>query len=494
MTLSSLAPLGAEVFLLCAACAILLADQFLGAARRMLSYWLTVGTLVVCALITAGLGPGTAGVEGRMFMGMFIADPLAFALKLFTYAAMLVCLIYSRAYLDERGLLRGDYLVLSLFSMLGMMVMISAGNFIAVYLGLELMSLCLYALVAFNRDSAQSTEAAMKYFVLGALSSGLLLYGMSMLYGATGSLDIARVAAAIAAGGVDPTVLVFGLVFVVAGLAFKLGLVPFHMWIPDVYHGAPNAMTLLIGAAPKIAGFAMVLRVLVGGLIGLATQWQQMLLLLAVGSLLVGNLAAIAQTNIKRMLAYSTISHMGFVALGLLAGVSGGAACCTRDAYSASMFYVITYVIMTLGAFGVVLLLSRAGFEADQLEDYRGLNQRHPGYALVMMLMMFSLAGIPPTVGFYSKLSILQAIVQIHQLPLAVFAVVMSMVGAFYYLRVVKLMYFDTPAEMAPIRAPIDMRLLLGLNALAVLALGIMPSGLMGVCVNAISALMSGGA
>jgi NADH-quinone oxidoreductase subunit N len=486
------APASAEIFLLCAACVILVVDVSLDESRRGITYGLSLLTVAACAWITVAAWQAAGGREMHLFYDMFVADRLAVLLKFFTYLAVMVCMVYSRAYMEVRGLFRGEFFVLTLFCLLGMMVMISANHFIALYLGLELMSLCLYALIALNRDSAPATEAAMKYFVLGALASGLLLYGMSMLYGATGSLEIGKIAAAIATRDVDQTVTVFGLVFVVSGLAFKLGVVPFHMWIPDVYDGSPNAITLLVGSAPKIAAFAMIMRILTVGLAGLAVQWQQMLVLMAVLSLGLGNLAAIAQTNIKRMLAYSTISHMGFVLLGLLAGVLDGSRCCVRDAYSAAMFYLITYVVMVLGAFGIILLMSRAGFEADKLDDFRGLNQRHPWYAFVMLLMMFSLAGIPPTVGFYAKLSVLQAIVQVGHVGLAVYAVLLSLVGAFYYLRVVKLMYFDEPVGAGPLPAPLDMRLVLSLNGIVVLALGIAPAGLMNLCLNAVAALMAG--
>jgi NADH-quinone oxidoreductase subunit N len=360
---------------------------------------------------------------------------------------------------------------------------------LALFLGLELMSLCLYSMVALNRDSAVSTEAAMKYFVLGALASGLLLYGMSMLYGATATLDLAQMAQVIGTGRANRVVLVFGLVFVVAGLSFKLGVVPFHMWIPDVYHGAPNAMTLFIGAAPKLAAFAMAVRMLVNGLIDLAVDWQQMLAIMAVLSMAVGNLAAIAQPNIKRMLAYSTIAHMGFMLLGLLAGVVGGNRLSAPDAYSAAMFYSIVYVLMSLGSFGMVLALSRAGFEAEDLDDYRGLNRRSPWYAFLMLLIVFSLAGVPPTVGFYAKLAVIDAVVKAGQIWLAVVAVVFSLIGAFYYLRVVKLMYFDEPRDAGPIETATDARWLLSANGLAVLVLGIMPGGLMALCLAAVQNL-----
>ncbi|HKX57144.1 MAG TPA: NADH-quinone oxidoreductase subunit NuoN, partial [Xanthomonadales bacterium] len=379
--------------------------------------------------------------------------------------------------------------VLVLFAMLGMMVMISANHSIALYLGLELMTLCLYALIAMDRDSSVSTEAAMKYFVLGALASGLLLYGMSMLYGATGTLEFRAMAEVIASGQANGPVLVFGLVFVVAGLAFKIGAVPFHMWIPDVYHGAPNAMTLFIGTAPKLAAFAMAIRLLVNGLMPLWFDWQLMLIVLAVLSLTLGNLAAIAQTNIKRMFGYSTISHMGFMLLGLLAGVVGGNTTGMADAHSAAMFYAIVYVLMSLGGFGMILLLSRAGFEAENLTDFKGLNERSPWYAFMMLLLMFSMAGVPPTVGFYAKLVVLEPLIVAGQTWLAVYAVMMSLIGAYYYLRVVKLMYFDEPEDLSPLQAGMDMKLLLSANGLAMLILGVAPGPLMDLCLFAIETL-----
>jgi NADH-quinone oxidoreductase subunit N len=429
------------------------------------------------------------GQPSYTFSDMFVADGMAVLLKLLAVITVGVCLVYSRRYLADRGLFKGEYFVLALFALLGMMVMISANHFLVLYLGLELMSLCLYAMVALNRDSAASTEAAMKYFILGALASGLLLYGMSMIYGATGALQLDRIAMAIASGQANAVLLVFGLVFIVAGLAFKVGVVPFHMWIPDVYHGAPNAMTLFIGTAPKLAAFAMAMRLLVNALLPLAIDWQQMLVVLAVLSMGLGNLAAIAQTNIKRMLAYSTISHMGFMLLGLLSGVVGGNLGSAADAYSSALFYVVAYVLMSAGAFGMVLLLSRAGFEADSLDDFRGLNQRSPWYAFMMLLLMFSLAGIPPTVGFYAKLAVVQAVVNAGMIWLAVVAVMFSLIGAFYYLRVVKLMYFDEATDHAPLAVGRDMRLVMSANGIAVLVLGILPGPLMQLCLDAIRSL-----
>ena len=374
---------------------------------------------------------------------------------------------------------RGEFFALALFATLGMMVMISASSFLTLYLGLELQSLSLYAMVALRRGDRLATEAAMKYFVLGALASGMLLYGMSMLYGATGSLDIGEVAETIVNGEANGTVLVFGLVFIVAGIGFKLGAVPFHMWIPDVYQGAPTAVTLFIGSAPKLAAFAFAMRLLVDALPELAADWGDMLIILSVLSLAIGNITAIAQTNLKRMLAYSTISHIGFLLLGILSG--------TTDGFSAAMFYVVTYVLMTLASFGMILLLSREGFEAENLEDFKGLNQRSPWYAFIMLLVMFSLAGIPPTVGFYAKLSVLQAILDVGHVWLAVVAVLFSLIGAFYYLRVVKLMYFDAPEVTTVIAPRPEMKLLLSLNGLALLFFGILPQPLVAFCAHAIA-------
>ncbi|HCE28988.1 MAG TPA: NADH-quinone oxidoreductase subunit NuoN, partial [Comamonadaceae bacterium] len=404
----------------------------------------------------------------------------------------MVTLVYGRPYAADRGMLRGGELfTLGMLSLLGMFIMIGGNNFLVIYLGLELLTLSSYALVALRRDHVTATEAAMKYFVLGAMASGFLLYGMSMLYGATGSLDIGEVFKAINSGQIRHQVLVFGLVFVVAGLAFKLGAVPFHMWVPDVYHGAPTAVTLMIGGAPKLAAFAIVMRLLVDGMLPLAIDWQQMLAVLAIGSLLVGNLAAIAQTNLKRMLAYSTISQMGFVLLGLMSGVVHGHvdASTVEAAYSASMFYVVTYVLTTLAAFGVILLLAREGFESEEIADMAGLNQRSPLYAGVLAVCLFSMAGIPPMVGFYAKLSVLQALLasgQTAYIAMAVFAVIMSLIGAFYYLRVVKVMYFDAPLTATSVSAPLDVRVVLTLNGALLLVLGLLPGGLMALCADAI--------
>ena len=480
-----------EGLLLVGACALMLLDLFVKSERRDASFLFALGVLAACAAATLFTLSLAGSDKFYLFNRLFVADLMSHVLKLVAYLAMALVLVYSRRYLYERGLLKGEFLTLLLFALLGMMIMISAASFLTLYLGLELLSLCLYALVALNRDSAVSTEAAMKYFVLGALASGLLLYGMSMIYGATGTLDIAGIAKQVAnlsTNATERTILVFGLVFIVAGLAFKLGVVPFHMWIPDVYHGAPTAITLVIGSAPKLAAFAMAIRLLVNGLIDLAADWQQMLALLAVLSMALGNITAIAQTNVKRMLAYSTIAHMGFMLLGLLSGVVDGNWLNRADAYSAAMFYTVVYVLMSLGAFGMLVHLSGRGTECERLEDFKGLNRRSPWHAFIMLILMFSLAGVPPTAGFYAKLAVISAAVSAGQIWLAVVAVLLSLVGAFYYLRIVKLMYFDEPAAEPP-AIPGERALFLSANGLALLVLGIMPQPLMSLCFAAIKSL-----
>jgi NADH-quinone oxidoreductase subunit N len=472
-----------EIFLLVMACVILLVDAFLGRAQRWITAALTLITLAGCALITYQTMDGQVVLT---FSNMFVDDLLADFLKLLVYLAVIVVVIYSRDYLAARQLDKGEYYLLVLFATLGMMVMISAAHFLTIYLGLELLSLSLYALVAIDRDSSRATEAAMKYFVLGALASGLLLYGMSMVYGATGTLEIGGVAQALHLGVANKTVLVFGLVFIVSGIAFKLGAVPFHMWVPDVYQGAPTPVTLLIASAPKLAAFAMALRMLVYGLFELAEHWQSMLMILAMLSIALGNLAAIAQTNLKRMLAYSAISHMGFMLLGLMSGVVGPDRHFALNAYSSAMYYVVAYVIMSLGSFGMILLLSRAGYDAEHLEDFKGLNQRSPWFAAVMMALMFSMAGVPFFIGFFAKFSVLLAAVDAGHIAVAVFAVMFSLIGAFYYLRIVKLMYFDAPVDASPIVASPDMRFLLSLNGAAVALFGIFPDSVMSLCTYAL--------
>ena len=477
-----------EIVLLVMACVIAMTDLFVKNPRRTATYVLTLLSLGVVALLNGLYAQG--GQTIYAFGNMVVSDSMGNWLKCFATIAVMVTLVYGRPYAADRDMLRGGELfTLAMFSLLGMSVMISGNNFLVIYLGLELLTLSSYALVALRRDNANATEAAMKYFVLGAMASGFLLYGLSMMYGATGSLDVNAVFKAIASGQIKHQVLVFGLVFVVAGLAFKLGVVPFHMWIPDVYQGAPTAVTLLVAGAPKLAAFAIVIRLLVEGFLPLAFDWQQMLAVLAIASLLLGNLAAIAQTNLKRMLAYSTISQMGFVLLGLMAGVVNGNTLSAANAYSSAMFYMVTYVLTTLASFGVILLLAREGFESEEIADFAGLNQRSPLYAGVMAVCMFSLAGIPPMVGFYAKLSVLQALISSGQgvhIALAVFAVMMSLIGAFYYLRVVKVMYFDEPITATTVSAPMDVRAVLSVNGALVLLLGVVPGGLMSLCANAI--------
>ena len=464
-----------EIFLLIMVCVVLLADLAWGEKKPYLAYSLAQLSLFGCLLITFSTSaPGVV----YTFSGMFVDDPMADILKMLVYVTVSTVLVYSRSYIDERGMLSGEFFSLALFATLGMMVMISASHFLTLYLGLELLSLSQYAMVAMRRDSVAATEAAIKFFVLGALASGFLLYGMSMIYGATGSLDIARVVEVIQGGVTNHAVLVVGLVFIVAGISFKLSVAPFHMWVPDVYEGAPTAVALFIGSAPKFAAFGFIMRLLAEGLGGLVGDWQDMLIILAVMSMMIGNLAAIAQTNIKRMLAYSTISHMGFVLLGIIAADGNG--------YSAAMFYVVVYVLMTLGTFGMIMLLSRSGFEADQLSDFKGLNRRNPWYAFIMLLLMFSMAGIPPTVGIYAKLSVLEAVLNAGYVSLTVLAVLLSLVGVFYYLRIVKLMYFDEPETDAVILPQGDFKILLSANGIAILAFGIFPQALIGFCAYAI--------
>jgi NADH-quinone oxidoreductase subunit N len=471
----NIAPALPEIILLALVSVVLVTDLFLDDARRDLTYFLSQGTVLITVLALVSM-PASAPVY--TFSNMFVDDTLGRTLKVLVLLTVSIIFAYSRAYSVQRDMYKGEYFSLMLFATLGMMVLISANHFLTLYLGLELLALGQYALVALQRDSARSTEAAMKYFVLGALASGLLLYGMSMMYGATGSLGLQQVAAALSTGSVDHLVSTIGLVFIVAGLAFKLGVVPFHMWIPDVYEGAPTSMTLFIGTAPKIAGVAFFIRLLGEGLAPLASDWQQMLIVLAVLSMSLGNITAIAQTNLKRMLAYSTISHMGFVLLGILAA--------SQQGYAAASFYISTYSLMALGAFGMILLLSRAGFEAETIDDFKGLNKRSPWFALVMLMVMISMAGIPPSVGFFAKLSVLRAALTAGYTWLVVLAVLMSLVGAYYYLRIVKVMYMDEPVDTHPIEGDFDMRVLLSLNGLAIFALGVLPQPLLSLMNHAV--------
>ncbi len=463
INLNDILLLAPESFLTLAACVLLLVDLFVKPAQRSVTHYLAIAILAA----TGGLvlhGPGAAG--GVAFGGAHVVDGVAVVLKLFVLLCVAVVFVYARPYLRDRNLFVGEFYVLCLFGALGTLFLVSAGSLVMVYLGLELLTLSSYALVALNRDSPLSSEAAIKYFVLGALASGMLLYGMSMIYGATHTLDLARIHA-VAASAEHPKLLLFGVVFVVVGIAFKFGAAPFHMWLPDVYQGSPTAVTAFIGSAPKLAAFGMAYRLLESGLGGLVAHWNEMLAVLAVLSLAIGNIAAIAQSNLKRLLAYSTISHVGFLLLGLCAGTPAG--------YSAAMFYAISYALMAIAAFGMILLLARAGFEAEEIDDFRGLNQRAPWHAFLMSLVMFSLAGVPPLFGFYSKLVVLKAAIEADKLWLAVTAAVFAIIGMFYYLRVVKVMYFDAPADDRPMAPGADApaRWVLSVNALALLALGV---------------------
>lgn len=464
-----------EITLLCMAMVILILDLYLSKKNRLLIYGLAQLTLFAAAYLV--FTTHTPLIEFA-YSNMFIDDTLSDVLKIATLIGSSVMLVYTRYYMQLRNMFSGDYYGLLLFATVGMMVMISGQNMLTIYVGLELLSLCVYAMVALDRDNPKATEAAMKYFVLGALASGMLLYGMSMIYGMTGSLDISTIADVLVESQSHSPVLALGLVFIVAGLAFKFGAVPFHMWVPDVYQGSPTAITILIGSVPKFAGFAMAMRLLIQGLYPLVADWQNMFLMMAVLSIAIGNITAIAQTNIKRMLAYSTISHIGFLLLGLMSASLNG--------FASSMFYVSAYVMMSLAGFGMILVLSRKGHEAEKLDDLKGLNKRSPWTAFLMLITMFSMAGVPPTIGFYAKFAVLQSALQAGFVPVVVFAVLMAVIGAFYYLRVIKIMYFDEPESMVPIDAPLDMRFILSLNAIALLLVGLMPQWLMNLSAKAI--------
>ena len=475
MSFASVAPAIAEIWLVAAACVILLIDAFAGARHRGLAATLTLLALALGAALTVSYGQ--VAQRTVLFDGLYVADELGTVLKLAGFLFVAVALLYSRSYLENRNILRGEYYVLSLTALLGIFVLVSAGSLLTVYLGVELLALSVYALVAFDRDSGVAAESAMKYFVLGAIASGALLYGMSLIYGLTGTLDLARIAARLHAP-LSPG-LVLGLTFIVVAVAFKLGAVPFHMWLPDVYEGAPTSVTLFIGTAPKLAYFALALRLLAFGLPGAVLEWSRMLAVLAVLTLVVGNVVAIVQSNLKRMLAYSTIANVGFIVLGFVAGTPGG--------YGAALYYTLVYVLVALGSFGVILLASSRGFEADRLDDYKGLYRRDPLLALAMMVLMFSTAGVPPFVGFWAKLRIFQALWETGHLWLVMIAAAMSVVGAFYYLRVIKLMYFDAAAEgLPPTARATGVRFALGVNAVAVLALGVLPGPLLDLCARVI--------
>ncbi len=476
-----------EIVLLVLTGAVLLIDAFGNEPTRRMTFMLTMGALLVVILVSWGQwGEGT---QGRTFSSLYVADSLGHFLKILSAISVAVTLIYGRAYAEKRDMMArgGEMYSLALLTLLGVFVMISAGSMLTVYLGVELMSFALYGLVALRRDHLAATEAAMKYYVLGCLASGILLYGMSMIYGATGQLGLVEIAQVIRDGGADRMPLVFGVVFIVSGLAFKMTAAPFHMWTPDVYQGAPTTVTLLVGSAPKFAALVITLRLLIEALHGIAVDWQPMLLILAVLSLAVGNIVAIAQSNFKRMLAYSTIGQMGFVFLGLMSGVYEGQAGASAEAYGASLFYVVIYVLTTLSTFGLILLMSRQGFECEEISDLKGLNRRNPLLAGVLMLSMFSLAGIPPLSGFYAKLVVLQAVVGAGHVWLAVFAVLCSLIGAFYYLRVVKVAYFDEPQDSVTLGSgTLATRGVMSLNGLLVIGLGILPGGLMSLCVDVI--------
>ncbi|MCP4995066.1 MAG: NADH-quinone oxidoreductase subunit NuoN [Gammaproteobacteria bacterium] len=471
---SSLISVLPELFILTAACVVLVVDLFLEERQRIVSYGMAQASLLLTIGIVLLTSPHESAI---LFDGSVVRDRMGDLLKVALLLVSSGAFLYAKDYLKDRDLFKGEYYVLGMFAVLGMMVMVSANSFLTIYLGLELLALTLYAMVAFDRDSRLGSEAAMKYFVLGAMASGMLLYGISMIYGATGSIQFQPVAEAVTQTGMDNTVLVFGLVFLVIGLAFKFGAVPFHMWVPDVYQGAPTAVTLFLGSTPKIAAFALAFRILADGLGGLHADWQGMLIILAVLSMAVGNIVAIAQANIKRMLAYSTISHVGFIFLGILAGTSKG--------YTAAMFYSIVYALMALGGFGIVMLLSRRGFEAEKLVDYKGLHERSPWFAAMMLLLMFSMAGVPPTVGFFAKMAVLDAVVSVDLTWLALVAVFFSIIGAYYYLRIIKLMYFDKPETDEPLVAGMDTRIVLSLNGLTMLLLGMFPAGLFTLCASA---------
>ena len=475
LTLESVLPALPEIYLAIAVCVVLLVDVFAGRAATRVTPTLTLLVLALGAglLLTFAQVPSTV----ELFSGMYVTDPLANLLKLLAMLFVAVSLLYSRHYLETRGLLKGEYYVLVLTALLGIFVMISAGSLLTMYIGVELLALSLYALVAFDRDNGVAAESAMKYFVLGAIASGCLLYGMSLVYGLGGSLLFSELTVALQ--GPASLGLIMGVVFLVVGVAFKFGAVPFHMWVPDVYHGAPSSVTLFVATAPKIASFALAFRLLAGGLEGISETWTQMLAIVAVLSTVVGNVVAIAQTNLKRMLAYSAVGNVGFILLGFVAG--------TEQGYEAALYYTIAYVIMTLGSFGVILLASRAGFEADELDHFKGLHARDPLLALMMMFLMFSTAGIPPFVGFWAKLQIFEALWTSNHLALVVFAAAVSVIGVFYYLRVVKIMYFDSPGDLPTTERHAGVRLALGLNALAVLVLGLFPQSLLSLCEQVLS-------
>jgi NADH-quinone oxidoreductase subunit N len=471
MTWASVAPASGEMFLTFAICAVLLIDVFAGDKRRGLTGTLTLGALAITAALIVGVGQ--VGSRVVLFSGLYVADPVAVVLKLAALLFVAIVLMYSRSYMTLRGTARGEYYVLALTALLGIFVLASANSLLTVYMGVELLALSVYAMVAFDRDNGIAAEAAMKYFVLGAIASGMLLYGMSIIYGITGTLGLDELAMRL--GPTHSAGAILGLTFIVVAVAFKLGAVPFHMWLPDVYEGAPTNVTMFIATAPKIAYFALALRLLTHGLIGTEHEWSQMLGALAVLTLILGNVVAIVQTNIKRLLAYSAIGNVGFIVLGFTTGTPAG--------YGAALFFTLAYVLATLASFGVILLLTQKGFEADRLDDYNGLWSRDPLLAMVMMASMFSTAGVPPFLGFWAKLSILTQLWATGHLWLVIIAVLVSVVGVFYYLRIVKRMYVDQPAagQPLPVWQP-GVRLAVGVNGLILIVLGVLPSALLSLC------------
>ena len=466
-----------EITLFALACLVLIIEAFNKDPQHLITYWFSQASLLVTLILVFVFCPEDNSLIA--FHGAFISDAMSATLKAFICGISFIVFLYSYEYLKEHQSIKGEYFVLGLFAVLGMMIMSSAASLLSVYLGLELLSLSLYAMVAMQRDSETASEAAMKYFILGALASGMLLYGISMIYGLTGHLQLTEIAQAVTDESINRSYLVFGTIFLIIGMAFKLGAAPFHMWVPDVYQGAPTSVTLFISTAPKLAAFAMTIRILVDGLFPLVSDWQSILMLLAVLSMGVGNIIAIAQTNIKRMLAYSTIAHVGYLFLGLIAGTEAG--------FSGSMFYIISYALMSMGGFGMIILLGRSGFEAENLDDYKGLAERSPWFAFIMLCLMFSMAGVPPFLGFWSKWFVLKELVGAGFVSLAAVAVVFSIIGAYFYLRVVKLMYFDKAETMTAIKASQQMRAVLTFNGLLILLLGLAPDTLMILCLSALA-------
>lgn len=474
MTWTDLMPAAPEAVLLVLICGVLIADLFVRDEHRAVTYWISIGALVVTGLVLAATAPESRTV---LFGGSYVSDALSQVLKLASVGLVALSFVYARGYLARNALLKGEFFTLGMFGLLGMMIMMSANGLMTMYLGLETLALSQYSLVALDRDSKDSAESAMKYFVLGAIASGALLYGISWVYGVTGTLQFDEIAAALQANPeINAMPLWFGIAFMLVGIAFKFGAVPFHMWLPDVYHGARTPVTLYLAAAPKLAALALILRILDDGLGAAHEAWQGMVMVLAVLSLVVGNVVAIAQSNIKRMLGYSTIAHVGFILAAVFCG--------TEEGYAAALYYTLTYVVMAAGAFAMVILLSRKGYEAENLSDFKGLNARSPWFAVMMLFFMFSLTGVPPWVGFFAKLNAINAVLDVGYPALAVLMVLASVVGAFYYLRVVWYMYFDAPQDRSVLQASAETRFALSVNGLAVLMLGVLPGWLLQLCLD----------